>query len=86
MAERSNDSPVACHDDCSGPKNVAAYRSARTTGTGCGWCVPFLIKIAEDPDAIGLAELTPEQYAERRTAYPASGKPKNTFPLDDEAL
>ncbi len=85
MAERSNDSPVACHDDCSGPKNVAAYRSARTTGTGCGWCIPFLIKIAEDPGASGLAELTPGEYEAQRTAFPVSGTPKNTFRIDDEA-
>ncbi len=48
------------------------------------WLVhPFLIKIAEDPDACGLAELTPERYAEQRAAYRASGKPNKTFPIDD---
>lgn len=47
-------------------------------GTGCGWCIPFLIRIAEDPDAFGIDDLTPEQYAEQRTAYRKS-EPRNTF-------
>lgn len=47
-------------------------------GTGCGWCIPFLIRIAEDPDAFGIDDLTPEQYAERRAAYRKS-EPRNTF-------
>ena len=47
-------------------------------GTGCGWCIPFLMKIAEDPEAFSLDELTPEQYAEQRSFYRTSGQPKNT--------
>ncbi len=55
-------------------------------GTGCGWCVPVLIKIAEDPNALDLADLNPEEYAERRTTYRNSGSPKNSFrPSDAEA-
>ena len=47
-------------------------------GTGCGWCIPFLIKIAEDPDAFGIDDLTPEQYAEQRSTYRKT-QPRNTF-------
>ncbi len=48
-------------------------------GTGCGWCVPFLIKIAQDPDAFRIDEMTPEEYAQRRQTYRTSSQPKNTF-------
>lgn len=47
-------------------------------GTGCGWCIPFLIKIANNPDAFRLEELTAEEYAARRDQYRKT-QPKNTF-------
>lgn len=47
-------------------------------GTGCGWCIPFLVKIAQDPDAFSLTKLTPEEYAEQRKSYIRTS-PKNTF-------
>ena len=67
------------------PQRPSQMTECLGAGTGCGWCIPFLIRIAGDPDACGLGELTPEQYAERRSTYRASGKPKNTFQNDDEA-
>ena len=47
-------------------------------GTGCGWCIPFLTKIAENPDAFELNTLTPEEYAANRTDY-IKTSPKNRF-------
>ncbi len=52
-------------------------------GTGCGWCIPFLIKIAADPDAFALDDVAPEQYAARRKNYNTSQQPRNSF--DDPA-
>ena len=54
-------------------------------GTGCGWCIPFLIKIAADPDGFGIDELTPTEYAEKRKTYRGSAAPKNTFDNRAEA-
>ena len=54
-------------------------------GTGCGWCIPFLIKIATNPDGFTLDELTPEDYAERRINY-RKNEPRNTFDLDEGDL
>ncbi len=51
-------------------------------GTGCGWCIPFLIKIAQEPDALALDDLAPEEYARRRQSY-IKTEPKNTFDKDD---
>jgi hypothetical protein len=48
-------------------------------GTGCGWCIPFLVKIARDPDAFRLDELTPEEYASRRASYRTQEQVKNRF-------
>ncbi len=48
-------------------------------GTGCGWCIPFLIRIAEDPDAWGGVEMTPEEYAEARQSYIKESRPRNQF-------
>ena len=48
-------------------------------GTGCGWCIPYLIKIATDPEQFALVEMTPEEYAEARASYIETGQPKNSF-------
>ncbi len=60
------------------PKRPSQMTECLGAGTGCGWCIPFLIKIAEDPDASGFDELTPDQYVERRKEY-VKTQPRNTF-------
>jgi len=60
------------------PERPSQMTGCLNAGTGCGWCIPFLVKIAENPDAFSMVELTPEEYAERRTTYIKSA-PKNTF-------
>ena len=47
-------------------------------GTGCGWCIPFLTKIAKDPDRFDLGEISPDQYADSRKNY-IKTQPRNTF-------
>ena len=64
-------------------RRVRPVQASRMTeclgaGTGCGWCIPFLTKIARDPDRFGIEELTPEQYAESRKNY-IKTQPRNTF-------
>ena len=61
------------------PKHPSQMTQCLSAGTGCGWCIPFLIKIAEDPDAYPVNDMTPEEYAEKRQAYRASDQPKNAF-------
>ncbi len=48
-------------------------------GTGCGWCIPFLKRIAEDPDVYTHLDLSPEEYERRRKTYINTQQPKNTF-------
>lgn len=52
-------------------------------GTGCGWCIPFLVKIAADPDSF-VVQWTADEYAQRRRAYRTSSQPPNTFEACDE--
>ena len=47
-------------------------------GTGCGWCIPFLLKIWKDPDGVRIDE-TADDYAARRGSYIASEDDKNSF-------
>lgn len=39
-----------------------------SAGTGCGWCIPVLERIARDPDRFELTD-APEAYAAARRAY-----------------
>ncbi|MHC4067867.1 MAG: (2Fe-2S)-binding protein [Planctomycetota bacterium] len=48
-------------------------------GTGCGWCIPFLIKIAEAPDEFEVEGMSADEYAAKRQDYIRSDKPKNEF-------
>ncbi len=61
------------------PKQPSRMTECLNAGTGCGWCIPFLVKIAENPDAIDLGEITPEEYAEKRSKYRSSDTEKNKF-------
>jgi len=60
------------------PKRPSMMTQCLSAGTGCGWCVPFLMKIAEDPDHFQL-DTSPEAYAQDRSTYRTSGAEKNTF-------
>jgi hypothetical protein len=66
------------------PDRPSRMTECLNAGTGCGWCIPFLIKIAQNPDAFGLEELTPEDYAERRKSY-IKTEPRNSFEETDRS-
>ena len=61
------------------PRQPSRMTECLNAGTGCGWCIPFLRKIADDPDGFDLGGLTPEEYAAKRQTYRTSGQDKNTF-------
>ena len=60
------------------PQRPSRMTECLGAGTGCGWCIPFLIKIAEDPSGFVPPDLTPENYAEKRKQY-MKEEEKNTF-------
>lgn len=60
------------------PQQPSRMTECLNAGTGCGWCIPFLIKIARNPDAFDLEGVTPEEYADSRKSYIKTA-PRNTF-------
>jgi bacterioferritin-associated ferredoxin len=50
-------------------------------GTGCGWCIPILCRIAAAPDTYAGQDLpeTAEKYAENRAAYRTNPDARNRF-------
>ena len=60
------------------PRHPSQMTECLGAGTGCGWCIPFLVKIAEDPEGFVIDDLTPESYADKRKSY-IQTRPKNTF-------
>ena len=61
------------------PERASQMSECLGAGTGCGWCIPFLIKIAQDPATFSLESMTDEQYARMRKEYIKTGQPRNTF-------
>ena len=61
------------------PGRASQMSQCLGAGTGCGWCIPFLKRIAEDPDGFRLEELTSDEYAEKRSTYIRTKQPKNKF-------
>ena len=61
------------------PQRPSQMTECLGAGTGCGWCIPFLKKIAANPEAFMLGEMTPEEYAAMRKTYITTKQPKNEF-------
>lgn len=61
------------------PEQPSRMTECLNAGTGCGWCIPFLCKIARDPDQFAVDAPIVEDYAESRRQYIATKQPKNTF-------
>ncbi len=61
------------------PQRPSRMSECLGAGTGCGWCIPFLVKIAEDPDRFRVEEMTADEYAEARQTYIKTKRPRNQF-------
>lgn len=62
------------------PAHPARMSECLGAGTGCGWCIPYLVRIAEAARQGRAVEfsLSVDEYAQARRAYRQSGS-KNTF-------
>ena len=62
------------------PKVASQLSECGGSGTGCGWCIPFLKQIFEQAvrggETTELEQLTPEEYERRRAEYIRAGKGK----------
>ena len=61
------------------PQRASQMSQCLDAGTGCGWCIPFLKRIQEDPDAFEANEIDREQYERERAAYREESERKNEF-------
>ncbi len=61
------------------PQRASQISECLSAGTGCGWCIPFLVRIAENPDAFPVSEMTSEEYAAARSKYNTTAQPRNAF-------
>ena len=61
------------------PFHASQMSQCLGAGTGCGWCIPFLKKIAEDPNVLTELDLSPEEYEQNRKTYIDTKQPRNTF-------
>ena len=61
------------------PSRASQMSECLDAGTGCGWCIPFLKRIQDDPDAFEASEIDREQYERERADYRADADRKNEF-------
>jgi len=61
------------------PQRPSQMTECLSAGTGCGWCIPFLKKIAANPEAFQQEGITPKEYAEKRQTYIKTKQPRNEF-------
>jgi len=61
------------------PQRPSQMTECLGAGTGCGWCIPFLTKIAENPERFAIEGISPEEYAEQRKTYINTKQPRNKF-------
>ncbi len=54
------------------PKRASQVSECFGAGTGCGWCIPFLIRIHKEivgSEIVEADDITPAQYEAMRAAY-----------------
>lgn len=61
------------------PQHASQMTGCLGAGTGCGWCIPFLINIARDPDAFEMSALLADDYGRQREAYLTNDAPRRSF-------
>lgn len=67
------------------PKIPAKMSECLGAGTGCGWCIPILCKIAhaaENPEQFRLG-MTPDEYAAARARYRDEKHPRHAYETSD---
>ena len=60
------------------PSRASLMSRCLDAGTGCGWCIPILKRIHEDPDGFRL-DISADEYEKQRAEYRSSGQERNQF-------
>ncbi len=61
------------------PDPVSRMSECLDAGTGCGWCIPFLKRIAAKPDLAELLGVDPAAYEASRKGYIDGAALKNRY-------
>jgi len=61
------------------PERASRMSECLGAGTGCGWCIPFLKRLAARPDLAELADVLPAEYEAKRAGYIDTKQPRNEF-------
>ncbi len=61
------------------PARASQLSQCLDAGTGCGWCIPILQAIHEDPWKFDAGRIDAEEYARQRATYRADPDQKNKF-------
>ena len=68
------------------PRRASQLSQCFGAGSGCGWCIPFLVKIHSQVmrgESVEADEITPEEYeslrAQYRKAVADGGRSRNSF-------
>jgi len=61
------------------PLRASQMSECLGAGTGCGWCIPTLQRIHEDPDRFDAGGIDPREYEKRRADYRADPERKHAF-------
>jgi len=61
------------------PVRASLMSHCLDAGTGCGWCIPILKRIHENPDAFDAESVDSAAYERERTEYRSNPDQKNEF-------
>lgn len=61
------------------PRHASQMTGCLGAGTGCGWCIPILCKIASQAGEAVDVNTTPAEYAAARSSYHLERGPRRQF-------
>lgn len=61
------------------PSRPSQMSECLGAGTGCGWCIPILKRIHEDPERFDATSIDSATYEQERAEYRKDPDNRNTF-------
>jgi len=61
------------------PQRASQLSQCLDAGTGCGWCIPILKRIHDDPEAFDASSIDRETYEQQRAEYRVDQERKHSF-------
>jgi len=61
------------------PARASQLSRCLDAGTGCGWCIPILKRIHDDPEAFDATSIDSAAYEKQRSEYRGDAERKHSF-------